>query len=86
MGRSRSPLTKVRPMRRIPISAAKVIADAYGYDQVVVMARRVGAAPDPCDEHITTYGVDRDHCASAAAQGRALAKFMGWEAVDADDE
>lgn len=60
-------------MRRIPIAAAQRIAEAYGYDQVVIVARKVGEG-----EHVTTYGVDRAHCASAAAQGRALKKFMGW--------
>lgn len=65
-------------MKRIPISAAKLIADKYGYDQVVIIARKVGAEPDPHGEHITTYGVNKEHCNSAALQGKALAKFMGW--------
>lgn len=29
-------------MRPIPISAARQIAEAYGYDQVVIIARKVG--------------------------------------------
>lgn len=68
----------VRPMRPIPIAAAERIAKDYGYDQVVIIARRVGAPPEPHGEHVTTYGVDRAHCESAAAQGRALKRFMGW--------
>jgi len=67
-----------RPMRPISTAAAERIARDYGYDQVVIIARRVGAAPEPHGEHVTTYGVDRAHCDSAAAQGRALKKFMGW--------
>ena len=43
-------------MKRIPISAAQRIAVAYGYDQVIIIARKVGADPDPHGEHITTYG------------------------------
>lgn len=69
-----------RPMRSMPILAAAEIARAYGYDQVVIIARRVGESPEPHGEHVTTYGVNRAHCESAAAQGRALKKFMGWPA------
>lgn len=65
-------------MKRIPIAAAERIAREYGYDQVVIIARKVGVAPDPHGEHVTTYGVDKHHCASAAMQGKALKRFMGW--------
>lgn len=65
-------------MRRIPIRAARLIADTYGYDQVVIYARRVGEAPAPAGEHMTTYGVDRTHCAVAARIGVTLKRFMGW--------
>jgi hypothetical protein len=61
-------------MRRIPIVAAQRIAEAYGYDQVVVVARKVGAG-----EHVTTYGVDRANCDVAARIGDFLKhKVMGW--------
>ena len=69
---------KKRPMRPIPISAAKKIADTYGYDQIVIIGRRVGEPPDPYGEHVTTYGIDKDHCESAALQGDTLKRFMGW--------
>lgn len=65
-------------MKPIPISAAKRIAEQYGYDQVVIYARRVGNAPDPHGEHMTTYGVDRVHCSVAARIGDTLKRFMGW--------
>jgi acetylornithine/succinyldiaminopimelate/putrescine aminotransferase len=66
-------------MKRIPISAAKRIADDYGYDQVVVIARKVGEKSDPHGEHVTTYGVDREHCAVAARVGDFIKhKIMGW--------
>lgn len=62
----------------IPISAAKKIADSYGYDQVIVIARKVG--PEGVGrEHCTTYGVDKVHCAVAAQIGDFLKhKVMGW--------
>jgi hypothetical protein len=67
-------------MKRIPIEAAKRIAKEYGYDQVVIYARKVGEDPEPHGEHMTTYGVSRVHCDVAAQIGKTLQKFMGWEA------
>lgn len=55
-----------RKMLPIPISAAKRVADLYGYDQVVIVARRVGEADEPHGEHCTTYGVNAEHCKVAA--------------------
>lgn len=68
-----------RPMARIPITAAEAIAKKYGYDQVVIYARRVGEDPAPHGEHMTTYGVTKLHCHVAARIGTTLKKFMGWE-------
>lgn len=63
-------------MKPIPIAAAKDIATRYGYDQVVIVARKVGADGG---EHVTTYGRDRDNCAVAARIGNYLKfKVMGW--------
>lgn len=67
-------------MKRIPISAAKHIAKEYGYDQVVIYARKVGEDPDPHGEHMTTYGVTKVHCSVAAQIGNTLKRFMGWNA------
>ena len=67
-------------MKRIPIRAARQIAEEFGYDQVVIYARKVGAAPDPHGEHLTTYGVNREHCAVAAKMADVLKRFMGWNA------
>ena len=62
-----------RRMKPIPIAAAKRIAKDYGYDQVVVLARRVGdGGSDPHGEHVTTYGVNEGHCSVAASIGRYL--------------
>lgn len=66
-------------MRDIPISAARYIAKRYGYDQVVIVARRVGKDPDPHGEHVTTYGVNKAHCDVAARIGDKLRyEVMGW--------
>ena len=75
-----------RPMLEIPVSAAKDIADRYGYDQIVIIARRVGDEPDPHGEHVTTYGRDKAHCGVAARVGNYIKhKIMGWpEYVPAD--
>lgn len=61
-------------MKPIPVEAAKAIADAYGYQQVVIVARSVGEG-----EHVTTYGTTKRHCAVAARIGDYLKyKIMGW--------
>lgn len=63
-------------MKRIPIVAARSIVEQYGYDQVVIIARKVG---DPGGEHVTTYGRNRAHCDVAARIGDFLKfKIMGW--------
>lgn len=65
-------------MKAIPISAAKRIARDYGYDQVVVYARKVGEGPGT-GEHVTTYGVDPEHCSVAARMGDHLKyNVFGW--------
>jgi len=62
-------------MKPIPISAGERIAKDYGYDQVVIFARKVG---DNGGEHMTTYGVNKEHCSVAARMADTLQKFMGW--------
>lgn len=68
-------------MQPIPISAAQEIAEKFGYDQVVIIARKVGLSDVHSGEHVTTYGVDKAHCDVAARIGNFL-KFtvMGWVA------
>ena len=69
-----------RPMFPISSAAAGEIGAAFGYDQVIVIARRVGAAPAPHGEHCATWGIDADHRGAAAAIGRMLTRGpMGWE-------
>lgn len=68
-------------MKRIPISAAKRIAEAYGYSQVIVIARAVGEG-----EHCTTYGIDKANCDVAAKIGQFItSKIMGWRAEEGAD-
>lgn len=58
----------------IPIEAAKRIAEEFGYDQVVIVGRRVGGF-----EHVTTYGKDEANCSVAARMGNFFKhKLMGW--------
>ena len=60
---------------RVPIRAAENIAKDYGYDQVVIIARKVG---ENGVEHCTTYGVDKANCDVAARIGDFLKyKVMG---------
>jgi hypothetical protein len=63
-------------MKPIPISAAKHIAEEYDYDQVIVIARKVG---DAGGEHVTTYGADKANCDVAARIGDYLKyEIMNW--------
>lgn len=60
----------------IPISAGADVCHRYGYDQVVIIARKTGFGGV---EHVTTYGVNKIHCSIAAAMGNFLKhKVMGW--------
>lgn len=67
------------PMRPIPVHEARSIAAAYGYDQVIIIARRVGDDPAPHGEHVTTYGRSEEHCSVAGRVGNFIKhKIMGW--------
>lgn len=58
----------------IPISAAKLIAEQFGYDQIVIVGRRIGGF-----EHVTTYGKDAANCSVAARIGDFFKhELMGW--------
>lgn len=71
-------------MKRIPISAARHVAKAYGYDQVIIYARKVGEDPAPHGEHLTTYGVTKAHCGVAAKIADHLKRVMGWQVEQED--
>lgn len=63
-----------RTGRRIPVSDAKRIADAHGYDQVVIWAwdKRSG------NQHVTTYGRSVPDCEQAAIAGNNVKRAAGW--------
>ncbi|MDD9738467.1 hypothetical protein PVW47_01595 [Marinovum sp. SP66] len=66
-------------MKDIPISAAKDIAQRYGYDQVMILARKVDTFDEEGGEHVTTYGVDPENCEVAARIGTTVKHhLMGW--------
>lgn len=73
-------MTTPEQMKSIPVSAAKHVAEKYGYDQVIIVARRVGAGSEEHGEHVTTYGKNAAHCSIAAHIGNFLKfKVMGWK-------
>jgi hypothetical protein len=77
-GRS-SYLSSDESAKPIPVSAAEAISKKYGFDQVVIIARKVGAGPDQIAEHVTTYGKDKANCDVAAQMGNFLKyKVMSW--------
>lgn len=61
--------------KKIPVKDARHVAETYGYQQVVIIARKHG---DGAVEHVTTYGVDADNCKVAAMMGNTLKRAMGW--------
>ena len=66
-------------MKRIPIAAAQRVAEQYGYDQVVIIARKVG---EDGGEHVTTYGVDKANCDVAGRIGSCIKTLiMRWPDV-----
>ena len=70
-------------MKEIPINVAKRIAEDFDYDQVIIFARNCGEDGNESGEHMTTYGVNKAHCAAAAKIGNFLKyKIMGWLNVE----
>jgi hypothetical protein len=74
-------------MKQIPISAAEHIAKKYDYDQIIIIARKVGRDPEEHGEHCTTYGVDKANCYAAASIGEFLKyKVMNWRKEDGNKD
>jgi hypothetical protein len=61
--------------KRIPISAAKRIADDYGQSQVVIITFDKDAGGIT---HVVTYGRTVEECAQAALGGNFVKKALGW--------
>lgn len=73
MSKTKSIYAVARP---IPIRDVEIIAKNYGYDQVCIIARKTGNGG--C-EHMTTYGITKEHCNIVAKWGKFLQeKVMGW--------
>lgn len=73
-----------RRKKRIPIAAAQRVAEQYGYDQVIIIARKVGPQ-NVGGEHVTTYGVDKANCDVAARTGNFIKHMiMGWPLPEDD--
>ncbi len=63
-------------MTDIPIYTAAYIAKDFGYDQIIIVGRKIG---QDGNEHVTTYGVDKENCDVAARIGDFLKyKIMLW--------
>jgi bisphosphoglycerate-dependent phosphoglycerate mutase len=75
-------------MKPIPISAAREIAHKYGYDQVMIYARKVDQPAGVGEtakqaikggERMTTFGVNKPNCDAMARIASFLqTKIMGW--------
>jgi len=80
----------------IPIHVAADIAHEFGYDQVMIYARKVdrpagvgetASAAIQGGEHMTTYGRNKEHCDVAARMAKFLQeKIMGWRRDDVQDD
>ena len=60
----------------ITVSVARQFLVDYGYDQIVIYARKTG--PEGM-ENMTTCGISKEHSKIAALMGVSLKKLMGWE-------
>lgn len=57
-----------RRVKAIPPAAARRIAQAYGYDQVIVLGRRLNE-PGEAGEHVTAWGPNESATRDAARLG-----------------
>ena len=75
-------------MSKIPIAAAKRIAQEYGIDQVVILGRVPESEPGKGDgcEYVTTYGRTIVHCDIAARMGNKLKQILGWPPDKCNDK
>lgn len=58
--------------KRIPITAAKRVAQEHGCRQVIILAW------DGERTHVVTYGKTIDDCRQAAEGGNDLKRVLGW--------
>jgi hypothetical protein len=60
--------------RKIPITAAKAIANNYGYTQVIIHA----FDGETGIQSVATFGKTLDDCKNAADGGNVIKRLMGW--------
>lgn len=60
--------------KRIPISAAKEVAEKFGYSQVIIHAYD----GETGIQHVTTYGKTLADCDHAAFGGNTIKKLLGF--------
>ena len=65
-------------VKRIPIARAKEIAKAYGYDEVIIIARKHEPPESEriSTDWVTTYGINREHCKIAGLLGKSVQESM----------
>ena len=59
---------------RLPISAAKRLAEEYSLREVIIIARN----EENDTAHVVTYGKSLEDCRLAAESGNNLKRHMGW--------
>ena len=59
----------------IPIKAAKIIAEAYDKDIIIILTYD----KEHKLEHVTTYGRTAEDCDNAAEGGNRLKRALGWD-------
>ena len=59
---------------RLPISAAKKLAQEYSLREVIIIARN----EHDDTAHVVTYGKSLEDCRLAAESGNNLKRHMGW--------
>lgn len=63
-----------KPAKRIPIKAAKTIAEQYGQDQVILVTwDKINGRT-----HVVSYGRSLIDCEQAALGGNFVKKALGW--------
>lgn len=66
-------------VKQIPVQVAEAVAKEYGYDQVVIIARKPGEHFEDGAESVTTYGTGDENCNIAARMGDFIKnRVMKW--------
>ena len=60
--------------KKIPIKAAKDIANEYGYNQIIIHGYDIESGV----QSVCTYGKSQEDCDNSAKGGNAIKKLLGW--------